>query len=189
MSTKFKPSCTGLIVKVRTQESGLSCSYGVWSTVCPETGTWMLILLEVDISFFSFLYKKKRSVAINLCFHNTWTAYALFARDILQRLHSLPWDLYKMFSGQQVHFCFVMLRFFFPQRLLPYIDCSFSFFLWSDLNDSWVLVWLLILVCTVYSLSTVTLWIFRSKILCLHGFKKLGSLLTLKELSDVQQVN
>jgi hypothetical protein len=55
------------------------------------------------------------------------------------------------------------------------------------MNDSWVHLWLLILVSTVYSLSTVTLQIFRSKRLWLDVFQKLGSLLTPKELSDLQE--
>ena len=56
------------------------------------------------------------------------------------------------------------------------------------MNDNWVLLWLLILVSTVYSLSIVTLKFFRSKRLWLDGFQKLGSVLTLKELSDLQEV-
>lgn len=60
--------------------------------------------------------------------------------------------------------------------------------LWSDLNDNWVLLWLLILVSTVYSFSIVTLKSFRSKRLWLDGFQKLHSVLTLKELSDLQEV-
>jgi len=55
-------------------------------------------------------------------------------------------------------------------------------------NDNWVLLWLLILVSTFYSLSIVTLKFFRSKRLWLDGFQKLGSVLTLKELSDLQEV-
>lgn len=41
---------------------------------------------------------------------------------------------------------------------------------------------------SVYSLSIATFQIFRSKRLWLDGFQKLGSILTLKELSDLQEV-
>ena len=89
-----------------------------------------------------------------------------------------------------MHFCFTMFTNSFGScyYLILTIPSSVFFWLWSDMNDSWVLLWLLILVSTVYSLSIVTLKIFRSKRLWLDGFQKLGSVLTLKELSDLQEV-
>lgn len=59
---------------------------------------------------------------------------------------------------------------FFWQMLLSYY--LYLFLLWSNLNDYWVLLWLLILVSTIYSLLTLTLQVFRSERLKFDEFQK-----------------